>query len=473
MSSTTLSRRKLLQGMAFTAAGTLLAACQPQVVEVTRVVEKEKIVEVEKEKIVEVEKEKIVEKTVIVEKVKDVTIIRWHARLGNIWKIYPERVKAFEEANPGAKVNLEEFPAGSAEFGPKIGSMIAAGVAGDLCWTAIGSGSFQFLAQNKALASIEEMIAADSTFKVDAFYPRILASLRMGPNGQGSGDLMALPELAHGTYQCLYFNKTLLEAAGLPVPTNDWTHEQLIDLALKTTKGDAFGYLPVTGGYSEIRHTTLAYGGEMISPDGTKSLFEDEKTKQGVRWIHDCFFKHKVSPTPQQLTGGRNQMFLSQKLALFQSGTWDLSIKDVVKDAFQWDMVLMSKGPAARGGHIHADGEAVLAKSKNKMLAYELAKTLTDHEGSVGIAIQNGLSCRPATYQDERVQKQQPFWKIIEQSLSEAADHLGPANLRKQESQTVVKALCDPLWVGDVQPDDAFFAKTSQSFQDFLNKKPE
>jgi ABC-type glycerol-3-phosphate transport system substrate-binding protein len=470
---TVFSRRMFLRSAAVWAGTAALAACQPKVVE--KVVKETVEVEKEVEKVVKetVVVEKSVEK--VVEKAVDTIILRWHARLGNVWKVYPERVKAFEEAHPGVKVNLEEFPAGSAEFGPKIAAMVAAGAAGDLCWTAIGSGSFQFLAQNKALASLEDVIAADPLFKAEDFYPRVLNSFRMGPNGMGSGDLLGLPELAHGTYQCLFFNKDLLESMGLDLPTNDWTREQLLDTAIKATKDGIFGFLPTTGGYSEIRHTTLAFGGELMSADGKQSLIEDEEVKMATRWLHDAFFKLHVAPLPQEVTGGRNQMFLSQRLALFQSGHWDLSSMDgLVKDAFTWDMVLTPAGPAGtRGGHLHADSESVLTQSENKQLAYELGRTLTDHEGSVGITIQIGSSCRPATYEDERVRAAQPYWGLIAQSIEEAAAELGPANLRKQESQTLIKTMFDPLWVGDREPDDAFFDEVSAEWQDFLDKPAE
>lgn len=463
-----LSRRTFLRSAAVSAGAVALAACQPKIVEVEKIVKE--TVEVEKEV------EKVVKETVVVEKnvekVVDTVILRWHARLGNVWKVYPERVKVFEEEHPGVKVNLEEFPAGSAEFGPKIAAMVAAGAAGDLCWTAIGSGSFQFLAQNKALASLEDVIASDPLFNPDDFYPRVINGFRMGPNGMGSGDLMGLPELAHGTYQCLFFNKDLLESMGLEAPTMEWTREDLLDTAIKATKDGIFGFLPTTGGYSEIRYTCLAYGGELISPDGTTSLIDTDEVKVATRWLHDAFFGLHIAPLPQEVTGGRNQMFLSQRLALFQSGHWDISaMKDLVKDEFAWDMVLMPIGPAGvRGGHLHADAESVLAQSKNKQLAYELGRTLTDHEGSVGITIQIGSSCRPATYEDERVRTAQPYWALIAQSIEEAAEHLGPANLRKQESQTLIKTLFDPLWVGDRQPDDAFFSEVSAEWQDFLDK---
>ena len=66
------------------------------------------------------------------------TEVRWHHRLGG-WEIYAQRIAAFEEANPGVKIVVEEFPAGSAEYGPKIVSLVASGLVGDMTWLAIGA----------------------------------------------------------------------------------------------------------------------------------------------------------------------------------------------------------------------------------------------------------------------------------------------------------------------------------------------
>ncbi|MBN1400538.1 MAG: extracellular solute-binding protein, partial [Anaerolineae bacterium] len=147
----------------------------------------------------------------------------------------------------------------------------------------------------------------------------------------------------------------------------------------------------------------------------------------------------------------------------------------LIKDRFNWDMILMPKGPTGeRGGHLHVDGYAVLRDSQNKDIAYEFCKLISNEEYSRRYAVEvNGLTARFDTYEDEGARQAQPYWKELQQSIEEAGPHLGPANLRKQESQTLISALFAPLWVGDEQPDDPWFAKTSAEWQDFLDKPVE
>jgi len=466
MNSKTLNRRAFLKGAALSLGVAALAGCAPKVVE--KIVKETVVVEKEKEV------EKVIEKTVVVEKVKDVVILRMHSRLGDAQRaVYNGGIERMQQANPQVKVNVEEFPAGSAEYGPKIAALVAGGAVGDITWNAIGSGSFQFLAGNKALAALDDLVAADSSdFTLDAFYPRVVNGFRLGPGGQGTGELMGLPTLAHGCYVLLFYNRDLVEKEGLQPPTDDWTRDQLIELGKKLTKEGRFGFLPTTGGYSELRSQTLPYGGEIISADGTKSQLEDEKVKQGLRWVYDCFFTYKVAPTAQQIAGGVGQMFLAGQLGGWQSGGWDVvTCRTVVKDTFKWDMVLMSKGPAGNGGgHLHADSFAVTSASKNKPLAYELIKFMTDKEAGVGFASMMGLACRFDVFKDARITKD-PMLVKIGKTTEDAFDHLGSANLRKQELQTTVSAIFGPVWTGDKKPDDAFFAEASKTLQTFLDKK--
>jgi ABC-type glycerol-3-phosphate transport system substrate-binding protein len=243
------------------------------------------------------------------------------------------------------------------------------------------------------------------------------------------------------------------------------------------TKEEQYGFLPATGDYSNTRNQTLPYGGELMSADGTASLLEDDAVKEGLRWVHDQFFTHKVAPTAQEMQGsGRtvDQMFLAKQLIVFQSGGWSLNtLVTAVGDQFAWDMVLMAKGPAGvRGGHLHVDAEAVTEQSQHKELAYTFAKYLTDKEGGVGIASENGLAARPDVYADERITAN-PHLITLGQSVAEAAEHINPANLRKQELQTTINAIFTPLWLGDVEFSDDFFAQASQEFQEFLDKPAE
>jgi hypothetical protein len=474
-----ISRRNLLKGAALTGGAALLAACQPKVVE--KIVERTVMVEKEVEKVVKetVIQEKVVEKvvqqTVVVEKVKDSVLIRLHCRLGDAKrKIYDESIVRLQGVRPEVKVNIEEFPEGSATYGPKIAALVAGNAVGDLTWNAIGTGSFQFLASNNALAAIDDLVAADNTINLDDWYPRVIKGFRMSPAGQGTGDLYGLPTDSHGVQVVLFFNRDLIEQEGAEAPTDDWTLDDLVQFGLTMTKEGRFGYMPVVGDYSNLRNHTLRFGGEIISEDGKTALLDDERCQQGFQWVHDCYYKHKISPTAQQIEGNQNQMFLAGKLVAWTSGGWGYNTcKTVVKDAFKWDLVMMPKGPSGnRGGHLHADSFAITAASKNKALTYELIKFLTDKEAGVGYGSMYGLAARFDVFEDPRLTKE-PLLVKIAKTTEEALEHRGPFNNRKQEMQTTVNAIFGPVWTGDTPLDGAFYGEANKTLQAMLDKKQE
>ena len=147
-----LSRRSLLRGVLVTGAGMVLAACAPQVVKETVVVEKEKIVEKPVEKVVKetiiVEGtpkvvEKVVKETVVVEKQaqpasKQVTV-RYHCRAGaapppsSEFPTHQNRVAEFREEHPEINVIREDIANTDLhDYYVKLATMIAGGTVGDI-----------------------------------------------------------------------------------------------------------------------------------------------------------------------------------------------------------------------------------------------------------------------------------------------------------------------------------------------------
>ena len=153
---------------------------------------------------------------------------------------------------------------------------------------------------------------------------------RFGPGGHGTGAVSALPELAHAVNDCLFFNKTMFEQAGVGLPDDTWTLDDLLTAALALTGGGRFGYKPAVGDDSNVRNLTLPWDGELINKDGTRSLIEDDAVKQVLRWNHDLFFKHKVAPTAAEIIGGLGEM--SGQVAAYGDGGWGLEIDEMVKE---------------------------------------------------------------------------------------------------------------------------------------------
>ena len=229
--------RKAVTGVA---AGSVLVACQPKVVEVEKIVKE--TVEVEKQ----VEVEKLVKETVVVEGAtaapKEPVTLRFHARIGEQEnKLYEMQMSKFMEANPHVTVELENFP--GAEYITKVTTMHAGGTLGDVAWGAIGQAIIHFFYSSQLVRPIDELVAADG-FDLGEYYEGCIRALTL------EGKVLGLPFKSHPGLAIYYYNEDLFEQAGAPLPTPEWTHDDMVAaaLAIQEIAGDQpiFGVLPST-----------------------------------------------------------------------------------------------------------------------------------------------------------------------------------------------------------------------------------
>ena len=129
------SRRAFLRFAALGAGAALLAACQPKIVEVTKIVEREKIVEKPVEKVVE----KVVKETVVVEAKAAAPTVKQVRILMASWAMdevpFDAAARSWSEAHAGTKIIMESMGEG---WDTKVMAQIASG---KLDWNAAGIAS--------------------------------------------------------------------------------------------------------------------------------------------------------------------------------------------------------------------------------------------------------------------------------------------------------------------------------------------
>ncbi len=298
-----LSRREMLKAMGLTAAGAVLAACAPPATP-------EKVVET-----VEVPKEVVV--TATPAPPKPVTL---RAGLWDSVEVEPMEMKileAFKAEFPHVTVKMEFNPDA---YDDKILTSLAGGNAPDvfLWW------NFPQLVARGGLEDLTPYLEGPRGLDPSIYYKEILDYNRVGPG------LYGLPK--DFTPRAFFYNKKLFDEAGLPYPTNDWTWDDLVDMAKKLTKGEGveaqYGFYTYTGVYP-LQCYVWSNGGDFISPDGKKAsgYCDSEATIQALDWYVKLHTKYKVSPTAEteQTLGGATEMFINNRLAIFDTGRWPQS----------------------------------------------------------------------------------------------------------------------------------------------------
>jgi multiple sugar transport system substrate-binding protein len=327
-----LSRRDFLRHTALAAAGATVAACSPQVVKETVVVEKE--VEKEVTKVVEVQTEP--------------TVVRFHGRMGTQGDHFIHFAKLFSDDHfPDVYVKNENFP--GADYYNKINTMLAGGTVGDGFWIYLGGG-FRRYAATGVYAELDAIVD-ETNYDLTQFYPEAVEGCKM------NGKLYGLPWCLHfGCGNILYYNKPMLDAAGVPYPDETWTYDDLLDAAKELTNPDegVFGVLHSTSTCAGMIHFPRAWGGDVTNPEGTKTLINSEESIAGLQHLSDLFHVHKVSPLPSQVQVGTYQMFAANKLAMFTSGFWGKTVGDYVAPDV-WGAAPSPLGPAGRGHVFYID----------------------------------------------------------------------------------------------------------------------
>lgn len=96
----------------------------------------------------------------------------------------------------------------------------------------------------------------------------------------------------------VWYNKKIFDEAGVPYPTDDWTWDDMADIAKQLTRSDGSVY-GISAGYDTqigIYNTIFANGGTIVSEDKKTSGYDTEATQAGVQcWVD--LMKDGVSPS--------------------------------------------------------------------------------------------------------------------------------------------------------------------------------
>lgn len=217
MNARMISRRRLLRMSGMALAGSLLAACQPRVVE--KVVEK-------KETVVVQASPQIV---TVTEAPKEKIILRWMtpAELGLERTMYTNFTYMFTEEYPHIKIE-PSFESWS-DYMTKLPAAVAAATPPDVIHTHRTLG--QEYAYRGVLQDHNPWIERDN-YDIDDFIPELL---RLWQHG---GKQYALPK--DSAVQGVYYNKDMFDAVGVPYPQPNWTWEDFKQTTLLLTR-DANG----------------------------------------------------------------------------------------------------------------------------------------------------------------------------------------------------------------------------------------
>ena len=308
---------------------------------------------------------------------------------------YEDSFKEFEKQNEDITVKVEVVPWG--QYWERLPLDINSGDMADIFW--VNSSNFAQYADNGNLIDITTALGDDHDEWVQSvvdLYTR-------------DGKLWGVPQIWDSI--ALYYNMDLVQDAGIDVTSLKWVPgagdgDTLLAAAQKLTKDEAgktaddpafdaaktdvYGF-NAQADMQAIYLPWLAENGAQLQDQDDQFDFASDKGIESFSYLIDLINKYKVAPSAADTnTNGdiTRDLFLQGKLALFQSGPYNL--KTIAESAgdINWGIAPMVEGPEGRAGTVHGVVAVGNEKSKNRDATVRVLEWLGSAEGQLPLAEQ-------------------------------------------------------------------------------------
>jgi multiple sugar transport system substrate-binding protein len=200
----------------------------------------------------------------------------------------------------------------------------------------------------------------------------------------------------------MYYNKTMFEEAGAPLPTADWTWDDYIAscLIIKEKTGNyCFNTAEPPTGIDSVSWWAyyvpwiMGYGGKILSDDGKTVMLSSPETLAGLQAYTDMWTVHDIGQ-PLDFASGSGGCFVVGKCA-----TWFHipAIMGVMRgldpQPFEWDVEVIPSLPQGKFTGMGTYGYAISKDAKNPEAAWDFVKYLLSPESQ--LAIMNNYAGMP------------------------------------------------------------------------------
>ncbi len=333
-------------------------------------------------------------------------------------------VTDWQRQHPDVKVRLEHTPFSA--YTSRLLTRMAGNVAPDIM--AVEVNLFPTLWAKGVFLPLNQFMERDPQFHSSSFFPQVIERFTV------DDQVYAIPRDT-APFACIYYNKQLFDEAGLSYPTDEWTLNDLLEISQQLTKTGPDGKISQYGFYAWAwQNFVYSYGGTLVDDlyKPTRCLLSEPAAVNGLQFFADLMNLHHVAPTPialGNLAMGAQQLFMTQRVAMFSSGHWEVPILRQIKE-FGWDVVMFPKGPrGARAFGTGGTGYGILKSSPHPDLAWEVLKALAGPESQARLA-DTGLT--------------QPALKQVAESEAFARSPLPPLN-KKMLNQAVKHVMYEPF----------------------------
>ena len=367
------SRRSMLRAAAVSGAATVVAACQPQVVKETVVVEK--VVE------------QVVKETVVVKAESDIfqgDLTLWHGwGTGFEGGAYPflKNSEHFPSLHPGVNF-INVFDA----TWDKRMAALAAGNPPDLML--LSARDIPTLGQRGALMALDPFIERDK-FDMTQFWPMALDQCSW------RGTTYAISH--HPDVRVMYYHGKVMEEVGIDPNAKVESWDDLYEWGMAMSKQEGgrytrFGWVPTWNSGPWTNHYMLANGVQRLDEDGRRAIFDTPEAEEACEFVLKCTDDvcggrdnveefSQVNVTPDGT--GVYWMFPYEKVGMVCYGNWMWNSIFIVDPEMPVKNGSVPGGPSNPGTHHVFHGGTMVSipqKAKHWELAWEFLKYMDSQD---------------------------------------------------------------------------------------------
>lgn len=293
-------------------------------------------------------------------------------------KAYEGVVKQFEADHPNVKVKI--IVTAADQYATKLKASITGNSVPDVFY--FESGDLKAYVNSGVLLDLTSYIEDNSNINLDNIWKYGVDLYRYDGTMAGQGNIYGMPKDV-GPF-ALGYNKTMFEAAGVPLPDKDkpYTWDEFIKVAKQLTiDKDGDGKLDQFGAGFNVNWSLQSFvwsnGADWIDPTKTKVTIDDPKFAEALQFFADMQNKYGITPSTEQAqTLDTYQRWMKGEMAFFPVGPWDMSTYE--KLPFDYDLIPYPAGSTGKSATWTGSlGIGASAKTKNPEEAVELINYLT------------------------------------------------------------------------------------------------
>lgn len=262
-----------------------------------------------------------------------------------------------------------------------------------------------------------------------------------------------------------YANIDMFEEAGVPLPAEGWTWDDMLETAQALTIPDKeqFGVWMSNSAESQWGPLVLSAGGNWMNADKTKTALADEDGFEGFKFAVELVTQHKVSPTPAQtvslVTAATDSPFVAGRTAMAAANSSLVgNLATVVGDRFRWQPIPQPAYPPTGGLRTTFNDQphVINANAKDVEGATQLAVFMASEFVQGLVAEQRGSTpvLRELQQSERYLAPPPPNMEQIGKNL-EFAEDLGFTRNWLEWFQAIESA-ADLAFIGEASPEEAF-----------------